>query len=164
MPAASSEHGPPGPKVNGPVQLGGAEAREDRDRVEAPHLGLVLEPLVEQEPAFAPGHRVDDGGGSRGAGAPVPPDSRSRSWLRWREEEHYDLSCCMAYWRVRAIFRPWRDHGGGRAVRAVIAFLLLIAMLAIGARVHGVRQSRWKFLAFATACIMVLALVLAILA
>ena len=47
---------------------------------------------------------------------------------------------------------------------AVIAFLLLIVMLAIGARVRGVRQSRWKFLAFAIACIVVLALLLAILA
>ena len=56
------------------------------------------------------------------------------------------------------------NHGERRTVKAIIAFLLLIVMLAIGACVHGVRQSRWKFLAFATACVVVLALLLAILA
>jgi hypothetical protein len=47
---------------------------------------------------------------------------------------------------------------------AVIAFLLLVVMFVIGSRVHGVRHSFWKFLAFVTACIVVLALVLAFLA
>lgn len=47
---------------------------------------------------------------------------------------------------------------------ALIALLLLIAVLALGSRVHGVRHSFWKFLAFVTACIVVLALLLAILA
>lgn len=47
---------------------------------------------------------------------------------------------------------------------ALIAFLLLVVMLALGARVHGVRHSFWKFLAFVTACIVVLALVLVFLA
>jgi hypothetical protein len=49
-------------------------------------------------------------------------------------------------------------------VTALIAFLLLIVVLAVGSRVHGVRHSFWKFLAFVTACIVVLALLLAILA
>jgi len=49
-------------------------------------------------------------------------------------------------------------------VTALLAFLLLIVMLLIGARVHGVRDSLWKFLAFITACVVVLALLLAILA
>ena len=47
---------------------------------------------------------------------------------------------------------------------ALIAFVLLIAMMVLGARVHGVRQSLWKFFAFVAACIVVLALLLAILA
>ena len=45
---------------------------------------------------------------------------------------------------------------------ALIAFLLLIGMFVLGSRVHGVRHSFWKFLAFVTACIVVLALVLAV--
>ena len=49
-------------------------------------------------------------------------------------------------------------------MRALLAFLLLIVMLVIGARVRGVRQSFWKFLAFVVACVVVLALLLAILA
>jgi hypothetical protein len=49
-------------------------------------------------------------------------------------------------------------------VTALIAFVLLIAMMVLGARVRGVRQSLWKFLAFVAACIVVLALLLAILA
>ncbi len=49
-------------------------------------------------------------------------------------------------------------------MRALIAFLFLIVMFAIGARVRGVRDSWWKLLAFITACIVVLALLLAILA
>jgi hydrogenase/urease accessory protein HupE len=49
-------------------------------------------------------------------------------------------------------------------VRPLIAFLFLIVMLAIGARVRGVRDSWWKMLAFITACVVVLALLLAILA
>ena len=49
-------------------------------------------------------------------------------------------------------------------VRALLAVLLLIVMLVIGARVRGVRDSFWKFLAFVVACIVVLALLLAILA
>jgi hypothetical protein len=49
-------------------------------------------------------------------------------------------------------------------VTALIAFLLLVVMFVIGSRVHGVRHSFWKFLAFVTACIVVLALVLAFLA
>jgi len=47
---------------------------------------------------------------------------------------------------------------------ALIAFLLLIGMFVLGARIHGVRHSFWKFLAFVTACIVVLALALAFLA
>ena len=47
---------------------------------------------------------------------------------------------------------------------ALLAFLLLIVMLVIGARVRGVRDSLWKFLAFIAACVVVLALLLAILA
>jgi hypothetical protein len=47
---------------------------------------------------------------------------------------------------------------------ALIAFLLLIAMFVLGTRVPGVRHSFWKFLAFVTACVVVLALVLAFLA
>jgi hypothetical protein len=46
---------------------------------------------------------------------------------------------------------------------ALIAFILLIGMFILGARVHGVRHSFWKFLAFVTACLVVLALVLAFL-
>jgi hypothetical protein len=49
-------------------------------------------------------------------------------------------------------------------VRALTAFLLLLVMLVIGARVRGVRDSWWKLLAFVTACVVVLALLLAILA
>ena len=49
-------------------------------------------------------------------------------------------------------------------MRALLAFLLLIVMLVIGARVRGVRQSFWKFLLFVVACVVVLALLLAILA
>ena len=49
-------------------------------------------------------------------------------------------------------------------MRALLAFLLLIVMLVIGARVCGVRHSFWKFLAFVAACVIVLALLLAILA
>jgi hypothetical protein len=48
-------------------------------------------------------------------------------------------------------------------VKALIAFLLLIAMLVLGARVRGVRDSFWKLLAFIAACIIVLALLLTIL-
>ena len=63
-----------------------------------------------------------------------------------------------------------REVGGAGAVgeeedvTALIAFLLLLVMLAIGARVRGVRFSFWKLLAFFTACVVVLALLLAILA
>jgi hypothetical protein len=46
---------------------------------------------------------------------------------------------------------------------AVIAFLLLVIMFVIGSRVRGVRDSWWKLLAFVTACVVVLALLLAIL-
>jgi len=53
---------------------------------------------------------------------------------------------------------------GSEDVTALLAFLLLIVMLVIGARVHGVRHAFWKFLAFVTACIVVLALLLAFLA
>jgi hypothetical protein len=49
-------------------------------------------------------------------------------------------------------------------VTALIAFLLLIVVLALGSRVHGARHSLWKFLAFVAACIAVLTLLLAILA
>jgi len=49
-------------------------------------------------------------------------------------------------------------------VTAAIAFLLLLIMFVIGSRVHGVRDSWWKLLAFVTACVVVLALILAILA
>ncbi len=48
-------------------------------------------------------------------------------------------------------------------MRALIAFLFLIIMFAIGARVRGVRDSWWKLLAFVTARVVVLALLLAIL-
>jgi hypothetical protein len=48
-------------------------------------------------------------------------------------------------------------------VKALIAFLLLIAMLVLGARVRGVRDSFWKLLAFIAACVIVLALLLTIL-
>jgi hypothetical protein len=48
-------------------------------------------------------------------------------------------------------------------VTALIAFLLLLVMFVIGARVRGVRDSWWKLLAFVTACVVVLALLLAIL-
>ena len=64
--------------------------------------------------------------------------------------------------------RGWWGECGGwwgvSDVTALLAFLLLIVMLLIGARVHGVRDSFWKFLAFITACVVVLALLLAILA
>ena len=50
------------------------------------------------------------------------------------------------------------------SVIALVAFLLLIVMLVLGARVHGVRDSLWKFLVFITACIVVLVLLLVILA
>ena len=56
---------------------------------------------------------------------------------------------------------PW---WGVSDVTALLAFLLLIVMLVIGARVRGVRDSFWKFLAFVVACVVVLALLLAILA
>jgi hypothetical protein len=49
-------------------------------------------------------------------------------------------------------------------VTALPAFLLLIVVLVIGSRVHGVRHSFWKLLAFVTACVVMLALLLAILA
>jgi hypothetical protein len=49
-------------------------------------------------------------------------------------------------------------------VTALIAFLLLLVMLVIGARARGVRDSWWKLLAFVTACVVILALLLAILA
>jgi hypothetical protein len=49
-------------------------------------------------------------------------------------------------------------------VAALIAFVVLIVMLVLGSRIHGVRESLWKFLAFVTACIVVLALLLVILA
>ena len=64
-------------------------------------------------------------------------------------------------WRASS---PWfagdsePDH-----VQALVAFLLLIAMLVLGARVRGVRDSFWKLLAFIAACIIVLALLLTIL-
>jgi hypothetical protein len=48
-------------------------------------------------------------------------------------------------------------------VTALIAFLLLLVMLVIGARVPGVRFSFGKTLAFVAACVVVLALLLAIL-
>ena len=62
-----------------------------------------------------------------------------------------------------------REVGGAGAVgeeedvTALIAFLPLLVMLAIGARVRGVRFSFWKLLAFFTGCVVVLALLLAIL-
>jgi hypothetical protein len=49
-------------------------------------------------------------------------------------------------------------------VNALIAFLLLLVMLVIGARVRGVRFSFWKLLAFIAACVVVLALLLAMIA
>jgi hypothetical protein len=49
-------------------------------------------------------------------------------------------------------------------VTALLAFLLLIVVLVFGSRVHGVRLSFWKLLAFVTACVVILALLLAILA
>ena len=49
-------------------------------------------------------------------------------------------------------------------MRPLLAFLVLIVLLVIGARVRGVRDSFWKLLAFVVACIVVLALLLAILA
>ena len=49
-------------------------------------------------------------------------------------------------------------------VRALLAVLLLIVMLVIGARVRAVRHLFWKFLVFVLACIVVLSLLLAILA
>ena len=55
----------------------------------------------------------------------------------------------------------------GRAVdyrRAGHPRILLIGMFVLGSRIHGVRHSFWKFLAFVTACIVVLVLVLAFLA
>ncbi len=55
-------------------------------------------------------------------------------------------------------------QGEEEDVTALIAFLLLLVMLAIGARVRGVRFSLWKLLAFVAACVIVLALLLAILA
>jgi hypothetical protein len=67
-----------------------------------------------------------------------------------------------------------RSYGGGAQggasevreddVKALMAFLLLLVMLVIGARVRGVRDSFWKLLAFIVACLVVLALLLAILA
>jgi hypothetical protein len=48
-------------------------------------------------------------------------------------------------------------------VKALVAFLVLIAMLVLGARVRGLRDSLWKLLAFIAACIIVLALLLTIL-
>ena len=48
-------------------------------------------------------------------------------------------------------------------MKALIAFLLLLVMFAIGARVRGVRDSWWKLSAFVTACVVVLSLLLAIL-
>jgi hypothetical protein len=48
-------------------------------------------------------------------------------------------------------------------VKTLIAFLLLIVMLVLGARVRRVRDSFWKLLAFIAACIIVLALLLTIL-
>ena len=53
---------------------------------------------------------------------------------------------------------------GSMNMRALLAFLFLIVMLVIGARVRGVRDSLWRFLAFIAACVVVLALLLAILA
>ena len=47
---------------------------------------------------------------------------------------------------------------------ALIALLLLIVMLVLGSRIHGVRESLWKSLAFVTACIVALVLLLVILA
>jgi hypothetical protein len=60
--------------------------------------------------------------------------------------------------------RPRARWGAKNNVTALIACLLLIVMLVLGSRVHGVRESLWKFLAFVAACIVVLALLLAILA
>jgi hypothetical protein len=54
--------------------------------------------------------------------------------------------------------------GKGEDVNALLAFLLLLAMLVIGARVRGVRFSFWKLLAFIAACVVVLALLLAMIA
>ena len=70
---------------------------------------------------------------------------------------------------ARSPFSPscTSDAGCGRGIEdmtALIAFLLLIGMFVLGARVHGVRHSFWKFLVFVTACIVVLVLVLAFLA
>ena len=48
-------------------------------------------------------------------------------------------------------------------MKALIAFLLLIVMFVIGARVR-VRDSWWKLLAFIAACAVVLGLLLAIIA
>jgi hypothetical protein len=53
---------------------------------------------------------------------------------------------------------------GKEDVTALIAFLLLLVMLLIGARVRGVRFSFWKLLAFIAACVVVLALLLAMIA
>ena len=47
---------------------------------------------------------------------------------------------------------------------AVVALLLLVVMFVIGSRVHGVRSSPWKLLAFVVACLVVLALLFLILA
>jgi phosphoglycerol transferase MdoB-like AlkP superfamily enzyme len=49
-------------------------------------------------------------------------------------------------------------------VTAVVALLLLVVMFVIGSRVHGVRSSPWKLLAFVVACLVVLALLFLILA
>ena len=59
--------------------------------------------------------------------------------------------------------RKSRRDGEPEHVKALIAFLLLIAMLVLGARVRGVRDSFWKLMAFIAACIIVLALLLTIL-
>jgi ABC-type multidrug transport system permease subunit len=56
------------------------------------------------------------------------------------------------------------EEGQEEDVTAVVALLLLVVMFVIGARVRGVRFSFWKTLAFVAACVVVLALLLAILA
>jgi len=56
------------------------------------------------------------------------------------------------------------EEGHEEDVTAVVALLLLIVMFVIGSRVHGVRSSPWKLLAFVVACLVVLALLFLILA
>ena len=56
------------------------------------------------------------------------------------------------------------EEGQEEDVTAVVAFLLLVVMFVIGSSVHGARSSFWKLLAFVTGCVVVLALLYAILA